>query len=230
MSRTGGSFRYKPSFFVILNLNMWAKNRNIGFTIVELLIVIVVIGILAAIVIVAYNGVQNRARSSAMAADFSNNNKVAKAAGATTNNNSPTTVDVLQSTLKMVSSPGMYKLSTFCASTVGYALAIEMTAGDKYYSLNGAPTVQDNTIDVTNACQSLGVSSADRIFLGMPAASCATENLTCTFTGTATVAYGSLALGKFTAKKDLSSPVSCANTFFGDPAVGSGKACYILNY
>jgi prepilin-type N-terminal cleavage/methylation domain-containing protein len=35
---------------------------NKGFTIVELLIVIVVIGILAAITIVAYNGVQSRAR------------------------------------------------------------------------------------------------------------------------------------------------------------------------
>ena len=34
-----------------------------GFTIVELLIVIVVIGILAAIVIVAYNGIQNRAKT-----------------------------------------------------------------------------------------------------------------------------------------------------------------------
>ncbi|MFI5212622.1 MAG: type IV pilin protein [Candidatus Saccharimonadales bacterium] len=37
--------------------------KTSGFTIVELLIVIVVIGILAAITIVAYNGVQNRAKS-----------------------------------------------------------------------------------------------------------------------------------------------------------------------
>lgn len=43
---------------------MWAKNKHQdGFTIVELLIVIVVIGILAAITIVAYNGIQTRART-----------------------------------------------------------------------------------------------------------------------------------------------------------------------
>lgn len=40
------------------------KNEK-GFTIVELLIVIVVIGILAAITIVAFNGVQNRGKSAA---------------------------------------------------------------------------------------------------------------------------------------------------------------------
>lgn len=42
----------------------WAKNKK-GFTIVELLIVVVVIAILAAITIVAYNGIQNRAKDSA---------------------------------------------------------------------------------------------------------------------------------------------------------------------
>lgn len=40
----------------------YMKKTTSGFTIVELLIVIVVIGVLAAITIVAYNGMQNRAR------------------------------------------------------------------------------------------------------------------------------------------------------------------------
>lgn len=53
---------------------MWSKTKNqiqgkashTGFTIVELLIVIVVIGILAAITIVAYNGIQTRAKNASI--------------------------------------------------------------------------------------------------------------------------------------------------------------------
>jgi len=44
--------------------------KNSGFTIVELLIVVVVIGILAAIVIVAYNGITNSAHDSAVENDL----------------------------------------------------------------------------------------------------------------------------------------------------------------
>lgn len=44
--------------------------KHKGFTIVELLIVIVVIGILAAITIVSYNGVQRRARATVIASDL----------------------------------------------------------------------------------------------------------------------------------------------------------------
>lgn len=49
---------------------MVGKTNTKGFTIVELLIVIVVIAILAAITIVAYNGIQGRARDSQRVADM----------------------------------------------------------------------------------------------------------------------------------------------------------------
>lgn len=50
---------------------MLSSQKQRGFTIVELLIVIVVIGILAAITIVAYNGIQTRARNAQRLSDMS---------------------------------------------------------------------------------------------------------------------------------------------------------------
>ncbi len=49
---------------------MWASRKNSGFTIVELLIVVVVIGVLAAIVIVAYNGITASAQKSATTSEL----------------------------------------------------------------------------------------------------------------------------------------------------------------
>lgn len=46
------------------------KKTNRGFTIVELLIVIVVIGILAALVVVTYNGIQQKARDTERKTDI----------------------------------------------------------------------------------------------------------------------------------------------------------------
>ena len=57
-----------------------------GFTIVELLIVIVVIAILAGIVIVAYNGISSKARASALISTLDQASKkveIAKVSGAT---------------------------------------------------------------------------------------------------------------------------------------------------
>lgn len=49
----------------------WAKKQT-GFTIVELLIVVVIIAILATITIVSYNGIQNGANDSAVQSDLRN--------------------------------------------------------------------------------------------------------------------------------------------------------------
>lgn len=54
---------------------MARNNYKSGFTIVELLIVIVVIAILAAITIAAFNGIQQRARDSARTSDIASIHK-----------------------------------------------------------------------------------------------------------------------------------------------------------
>lgn len=56
------------------------RYRQPGFTIVELLIVIVIIGILAAITVVAYNGIQQRSQTAKINSDLAMFSKAIKAA------------------------------------------------------------------------------------------------------------------------------------------------------
>lgn len=59
-----------------------SRQEERGFTIVELLIVVVVIGILAAITIVAYSGITNRANTTKAQTNAANVQKVAEAMNA----------------------------------------------------------------------------------------------------------------------------------------------------
>ena len=67
---------------------MQSNLRQRGFTIVELLIVIVVIAILAAISIVAYNGIQTRARATSIISDLRATEKAFRAYAVTTGTSS----------------------------------------------------------------------------------------------------------------------------------------------
>jgi prepilin-type N-terminal cleavage/methylation domain-containing protein len=55
---------------ILLQLSTAGRAKPIGFTIVELLIVVVIIAILASITVVAYTGVANRAKEGAVKNDL----------------------------------------------------------------------------------------------------------------------------------------------------------------
>lgn len=62
---------FRHRYIITANVKNNSKSSSArGFTIIELLIVIVVIGILAAITIVAYTGIQDRAKYSLMQSDL----------------------------------------------------------------------------------------------------------------------------------------------------------------
>jgi prepilin-type N-terminal cleavage/methylation domain-containing protein len=79
-------------------MQKWAQKP--GFTIVELLIVIVVIAILAAITIVAYNGIQNRAKDSAVNTAASQAGKKVLAYAPTNTDRYPTEANFADTTFR----------------------------------------------------------------------------------------------------------------------------------
>lgn len=89
--------------------NIKNVKRNSGFTIVELLIVIVVIAILATISIVAYSGIQQRAKTTKAQANASQVQKIAEAYNADNSKYPSVTADFSNSISKL---PASVKLLT----------------------------------------------------------------------------------------------------------------------
>lgn len=136
-----------------------------GFTIVELLIVIVVIAILAAISIVAYNGIQNRANDSTVQQDLSNIAKKLEIYKIDTGGVYPSNASNLSTMSAKVSGNsyalGSYRNLVYCldATNNRYTLSATSKSDAHYYisSVNGGvvktyPSAWPETLPAQDVC------------------------------------------------------------------------------
>lgn len=134
------------------------KGVRRGFTIVELLIVVVVIAILAAITIVSYNGIQNSTQASAVRADIQMFAKKIELQKVSSSDNlypmvpASDTVSVNQS-LYMVGRNNWYYCTS--ADRTSFALGVISQKTGAYIYYDGVVTTASSTDDV-NTCSRVG--------------------------------------------------------------------------
>jgi len=108
------------------------KKRESGFTIVELLIVIVVIGILAALVITTYSGIQAKARNSKRQTDVQSVQTQVEAYFAQ-NGHYPSFADLSSSSWLTTNMKSMDQSALHDPSASGTGLTVSQTAGTNTY-------------------------------------------------------------------------------------------------
>jgi len=151
---------------------MWRARQHKGFTIVELLIVIVVIAILAAITIVAYNGVTQKANASVAQNNASEVEKKLKLYAVENGDAYPADL----SSIGLVSSDSTTYQYTpgsagYCVTTTTKGLSYYVAYGFTYTNANGTATINQTT-PVSGACpgHAEGVSTAIRNLVLNPSA------------------------------------------------------------
>lgn len=155
---------------------------NEGFTIVELLIVVVVIAILAAITIVSYNGITNRANQSAAKALAATIQKKAEAYNAENGRYPLTTAELTGATSdKSYATP----VSAFANPATGNTTAPTSSNGTKQVQLivcgsqaapQTAATVQGVQVAYWDFGATNGTAAVQTINLGTTSGTCAAPN------------------------------------------------------
>lgn len=141
----------------------WALQKQKGFTIVELLIVVVVIAILAAITIVAYNGISNRAKASAVASMASQVQKKVSLYAAANNDQYP--VSLADAGVDAATAANVQYSVNNSTSPAGFCVTASQNGTSSYLARNyGYTTTSAQTADqstpVAGACPGHAQGSA----------------------------------------------------------------------
>lgn len=127
--------------------------RNQGFTIVELLIVIVVIAILAAITIIGYNGISNRARDSAIQSDVEGFAKAIEN-DKTLNGSYPASAGAANNGKGLISGSGNTVAYNVDSAGSAFCLQVSRTGSQSYFA------TQSNLSPRTGVCAGIiGIAS-----------------------------------------------------------------------